>query len=101
MRPSLLPLAAAQERREILFALGTIAAGGSDFQRAADHFLESALLVDARPPDAFAVNARLHAASNLARAGLKADARAQLAWLEKNVSDAEKRELVRREMLKL
>jgi hypothetical protein len=98
---ALLPQARVPERREILFGLGRIAAGDNDFRRAADYFLEAALLGDARTPDALAVNARLQAASNLMRAGLKADARAQLAWLQKNVEDAEKLELVRREMLKL
>ena len=96
-----LPHAPPAERREILFGLGSIAASGSDFQRAADHFLEAALLTDTGGLDAVAINARLHAAANLARAGLKADARAQLVWLQKNVRDADKLELVRREMSKL
>jgi hypothetical protein len=97
----LLPLAAPGERREILFGLARIAESFNDFEAAADYFLEAALLIGAKPPDAFAVNSRLAAAANLGRAGLKEDARAQFDWLRKNVRDAEKLEVIRREMLKL
>ncbi len=98
---ALLPLAAARERREILFALARIAESFNDFEMAADYFLEAALLIDPKTPDAFAINSRLAAASNLGRAGLKDDARAQFEWLRKNVRDADKLEVIRREMLKL
>ena len=98
---SLLPLAAVRERREILLALARIAEGRNDFQNAADYFLEVALLADAKAPDALAINARIAAASNLGRAGLKDDARAQFDWLRKNVRDADKLEQIRRESLKL
>ncbi len=98
---ALIPLAAPAERREILFSLGRIAESLNDYQRSADYFLEAALLFDARSPDAFAVNARLQAAASLRRAGLKDDARNQLDWLQKNIRDAEKLEIVRREMQKL
>ena len=98
---ALVPLAEARERREILFGLGRIAEGLNNFQAAADYFLEAALLLDARAADGFAINARIAAAVNLGRAGLKDDARAQLDWLRKNVKDAEKLELIRREMQKL
>lgn len=98
---ALLPLAAPRERREILFALARIAETFNDFQNAADYFMEAALLLDARAPDTFAVNARIAAAANLGRAGLKDDARAQFDWLRKNVKDAEKLEVIRREMQKL
>ncbi len=98
---SLLPLAAARERREILFALARIAESFNDFQNAADYFLEAALLIDAKAPDPLAINARIAAATNLGRAGLKDDARAQFDWLRKNVRDADKLELIRREMQKL
>jgi tetratricopeptide (TPR) repeat protein len=98
---ALLPLAEARERREILFGLGRIAESFNDFQAAADYFLEAALLGDVRATDTFAINARLAAAVNLGRAGLKDDARTQLDWLRKNVKDPEKLELVRREMQKL
>jgi len=98
---TLLPLAAARERRDILFAIGRIAESVNDFQTAADYFMEAALLIDAKTPDPIALNARFAAASNLGRAGLKDDARAQFDWLRKNVRDADKLELIRREMLKL
>ncbi len=98
---ALLPLATVRERREILFALARIAESANDFQNAADYFLEAALLLDARPPDMFAANARLAAAANLSRAGLKDDARVQLEWLRKNVKDPEKLEMIRREIQKL
>ncbi|MDB5811597.1 MAG: hypothetical protein JWN94_3719 [Betaproteobacteria bacterium] len=98
---ALLPLAAPKERREILVALARIAESFNDFQNAADYFLEAALLLDPRSPDSFAVNARISAASNLGRAGFKEDARAQFDWLRKNVKDAERLELIRRESLKL
>jgi hypothetical protein len=98
---ALLPLAAPKERREILCALARIAESFNDFQNAADYFLEAALLLDSKSPDNFAVNARIAAASNLGRAGFKEDARAQFEWLRKNVKDADRLELIRREMLKL
>lgn len=44
---------------------------------------------------------RIAAAANLGRAGLKDDARTRFNWLQKNVKDAEKLELIRREMRKL
>ena len=98
---ALLPLAAAPLRREILFGLGRIAEANKDFQRAADYLLEAALLIDSRATDALAVKARLAAAANLGRAGLKDDARTQFNWLQKNVKDPEKLELIRRELQKL
>jgi hypothetical protein len=98
---ALLPLADMRARREILSGLGRIAESRNDFRRAAEHFLEAAVLIDTPAMDAFAVNARLAAAANLGRAGLKEDARAQFHWLQKNVRDAEKLESIRREMQKL
>ena len=98
---ALLPLAAARERREILVGLARIAEGANDFRTAADNYLEAALLLDVATVDAFTVNARIAAAENLVRAGLKDDARAQFEWLRKNVKDADKLELIRREMQKL
>jgi hypothetical protein len=98
---ALLPLAEARERRDILVGLGRIAETNYDFERAADYFMEAALLLDARATDAVAVSARIAAAANLGRAGLKDDARAQFGWLQKNVKDPEKLEQIRREMRKL
>ena len=98
---ALLPLSGARERRDIMFGLARIAESANDFQRAADCYLEAALLGDAKVVDTFAVNARSAAAANLGRAGLKEDARAQLDWLRRNVRDADKLESIRREMSKL
>ena len=98
---ALLPLAAARERREILVGLARLAEGANDFRNAADYYLEAALLLDAATPDIFAVNARIAGAANLGRAGFKDDARAQYTWLQKNVKDADKLELIRRELQKL
>jgi hypothetical protein len=98
---AMLPYAAPNERRAILYSLARIAESFNDFQNAADYFLESALLADGKTADTLAVNARIAAASNLGRAGLKDDARAQFDWLRKNVKDAEKLEMIRREALKL
>jgi hypothetical protein len=63
--------------------------------------MEAALLSDGKIPDLPAIDARIAAASNLARAGFKDDARTQFESLRKNVRDADKLELIRREMLKL
>jgi len=98
---ALLPLAEAPLQREILFGRGRIAEAHNDFQRAADYLLEAALLIDSHATDALAVNARLAAAANLGRAGFKDDARAQFNWLQKNVKDTEKLELIHRELQKL
>ncbi len=98
---ALLPLADAPLRREILVGRGRIAEANSDFRRAAEYLLEAALLIDSRATDALAVNARLAAATNLGRAGLKDDARTQFNWLQKNLKDPEKLELIRRELQKL
>ena len=98
---ALLPLAALRERRDILYGIARIAEANYDFPRAADHFLEAALMLDARVPDTLAVNARIFAGANLGRAGFKDDARVQFNWLLKNVKDPEKLETIRREMQKL
>ena len=98
---ALLPLAALRERRDILYGIARIAEANYDFPRAADHFLEAALMLDARAPDALAINARILAGANLGRAGLKDDARTQFNWLLRNVKDAEKLETIRRELQKL
>ena len=98
---ALLPLAALRERRDILYGIARIAEANYDFPRAADQFLEVALMLDARVPDVLAVNARIAAGANLGRAGFKDDARTQFNWLLKNIRDPEKLETVRREMQKL
>ena len=97
----LLPLAVLRERRDILYGLARIAEANYDFPRAADQFLEAALMMDARPPDLLSINARIAAGANLGRAGLKDDARTQFNWLLKNVKDPEKLDAIRRELQKL
>ena len=98
---ALLPLAASRERRELLYALGRGAETAADHARAADHFLEAALTLDQPVPDALAVNARLSAGTNFARAGFRGDARSQFDWLLNNIKDAETLEKTRRELQKL
>ncbi|MDP1718128.1 MAG: hypothetical protein Q8L40_08615, partial [Burkholderiales bacterium] len=56
---ALLPLIGPGQQRSALFALGRIHEGRSQFPVAADYYLRSALLADARPPDALALQARL------------------------------------------
>jgi hypothetical protein len=85
-------------RRDALFGLGRVHDMKGEPQAAADAYLRSALLAPA--PDANALQARLLAAGNLVRAGLKDDARAQLQWLLKNtkepaIVDAARRALAR------
>lgn len=98
---TLLPLAETGYQRDILFALGRIAEATARFSLAADYYLRSALLVELRAPDAAALQARLAAALNLARAGYKEDARAQFEWLLRNSRDAAQLEIARRELAKL
>ena len=98
---ALLPLADTIKRRDILFALGRAAEFRADYRAAADYFLQSATLLADRATDAAAQNARMLSASNMAKAGLRDDARAQYQWLLKNTKDAALAESVRREMKKL
>jgi hypothetical protein len=98
---ALLPLSVLRERRDVLYGMARIAEANNDFSRAADHFLEAALMLDASAPDALAINARIAAGVNLGRAGLKEDARTQYNWLLKNVKDPEKLGTIRRELQKL
>jgi tetratricopeptide (TPR) repeat protein len=72
-------------RREALFGLGRVHDSTGEPQAAADAYLRSALLSTA--PDTMAVQARLRAAVNLARAGLEDDARAQFRWVLKHAKD--------------
>lgn len=98
---AMLPLAETAYKRDVLFALGRIAEASARFALAADYYLRSALLVEPRAPDAAALQARLAAALNLARAGYKEDARAQFEWLLRNSRDAAQLEVARRELAKL
>jgi hypothetical protein len=97
----MLPLAAGNDARGILFGLGRIQELAGRNPAAADYFLRSALLADAKAPDALALQARFAAGINLARAGYKEDARAQFQWLLGNANDPTQREAARRELSRL
>ena len=83
----LVPLSTDAHAREALFGLGRANELGGEPVRAAGYYLRSALLVQAAAPDALAFQARLLAALNLMRAGLRDDARAQFEWLVKNAKE--------------
>ena len=97
----MLPLAAGNDARGILFGLGRIQELAGRNPAAADYFLRSALLADAQAPDALALQARFAAGINLARAGYKEDARAQFQWLLGHAKDPTQREAARRELSRL
>jgi hypothetical protein len=97
----MLPLASGSDARAILFGLGRIQELAGRNSSAADYFLRSALLADAKAPDALALQARLAAGINLARAGHKEDARAHFQWLLGNANDPTQREAARRELSRL
>jgi hypothetical protein len=86
-------------RRDALFGLGRVHDMKGESQAAADAYLRSALLAAA--PDANALRARLLAAENLVRAGLKDDARAQFQWLLKNAKEPAIVEAARRALARL
>jgi hypothetical protein len=96
---ALLPLAAREQSREGLQVLGEIAESGGQYARAADYYLRAALANSTG--DALALQARLAAGVNLARAGYKEDARAQFQWLIQNAKDAAQRDAARRELSRL
>jgi len=101
MLTALLPLAGREQARDILYALGGIAESAGQHARAADYYLRSALANSTQAPDSRALQARLAAGINLARAGYKDDARAQFQWLIQNAKDAAHRETARRELSRL
>jgi hypothetical protein len=96
---TLLPLAGRGPSRGALQVLGEIAESGGQYAQAADYYLRSALADGAG--DALALQARLAAGINLARAGYKEDARAQFQWLIQNSKDAASRDAARRELSRL
>lgn len=98
---ALLPLADGGERRQILFSLGRINEITGRSPVAAGYYLRSALLAEGKAPDALALQARIAAALNLARAGYRDDARAQFEWLLRNSRDPAQLEIARRELKKL
>jgi hypothetical protein len=97
----LAPLTTDLRAREALFGLGRVHELKTDAIAAAAAFLRSALLVQATAPDTLAYQARLLAALNLMRAGLKDDARAQFEWLVKNSKDAALTEAAKRGLNRL
>jgi hypothetical protein len=96
-----LPLTDTAQSRSVLFGLGRVHEATGQAPVAADFFLRSALLAEQRAPDPLALQARLLAALNLARAGYKHDARGQFEWLLRNSKDPAQLELAKRELQKL
>jgi tetratricopeptide (TPR) repeat protein len=96
---ALLPLAGREQSRGVLQALAEIEESGGQYARAADYYLRAALANSTG--DAAALQARLAAGINLARAGYKEDARAQFQWLIQNSKDAAQRDAARRELSRL
>ncbi|HSQ05057.1 MAG TPA: hypothetical protein VLN59_13520 [Burkholderiales bacterium] len=93
-----LPYAERSEARTILFGLGRAREAAGQRRAAATAYLRSALLADARSPDAAALDARLRAALNLARAGYREDARKQFQWLLENSRQPAHLDIARREL---
>jgi hypothetical protein len=95
----LLPLAGRGPSRGALQVLGQIAESGGQHAQAADYYLRAALADGTG--DALALQSRLAAGINLARAGYREDARAQFQWLIQNSKDAASRDAARRELSRL
>jgi hypothetical protein len=98
---ALLPLADRDDARDILVALGGIAESAAQHARAADYFLRAALADESRATGALALQARLAAAMNLARAGYRDDALAQFQWLLKHSKDPAQIETARRALSRM
>ncbi len=98
---ALLPLAGRPHERDILYALGGISELTGKHARAADYYLRAALADEARSTDALALQARLAAATSLARSGYREDARAQFQWMLKHAKDPAQIETARRELARL
>lgn len=96
---ALLPLAGREQSRSMLHVLGQIAESGGQYAQAADYYLRAALANTTG--DAAALQARLAAGINLARAGYKEDARAQFQWLIQNAKDPASRDAAKRELSRL
>jgi hypothetical protein len=97
----ILAVADAAQARTVLYGQARIHDQNGQAAAAAEYYLRSALLAETRPPDSLALQARLQAGLNLARAGYKADARAQFEWLLQNSRDPAQLEVARRELKKL
>jgi hypothetical protein len=97
----LLLLVGKDYQREFLMALGRAAEASGFFARAGGYFLQAALAPEGRARDVTAVNARLAAALNLARAGYREDARAQFEWVIGHSQNPAELEVARRGLAKL
>ena len=84
-------------RRSLLLASASSGESGGNVVVAADQYLLAAMLEGFKPGEAQALDARLQAARNLARAGLTEEAQAQLDWIRRNTRDPVLLEQVRRE----
>jgi hypothetical protein len=91
--------APAAQGKELLSAMGDVAASHGQPEAAASYYLRAAFL--APPRDPFAQAARLKAAASLARAGLDEDARRQYRALLKAAKDPAQQEAIRRALEKL
>lgn len=98
MLAALLPVAGREDVRRMLHTLGGIAESAAQHARAADYYLRAALADGSRAADALALQSRLAAGINLARAGYRADAREQFQWLIRHSKDASQLEIARREL---
>jgi len=91
-----LPHADAAQGRVVLAGLARTHESRNQPLLAADYYLRAAQR--ASGPDAAAAEARLQAGLNLARAGLKSDARTQFEWVLKNARDPAQIAVARREL---
>jgi TolA-binding protein len=97
----LLPLTASVQQKDILFWLGKIAENRHEYRMAGEYYLRAAIFNSSATPDPLALMARLGAATNLARAGLKHDARMQYQIVLRATKDAGQQEAIRRALSKL
>jgi len=94
----ILPFAEARERVEVLRGMGRAREASGGFRAAAEAFVEAAITSTSPESDPSALRLREAAAANLARAGLRDDARALYEWLAKNAKDAAVRDQAVREL---
>lgn len=96
-----IPLSNESSAREALFGLGRAHELKGEPVTAAGAYLRSALMGQSVAMDARALQARMLAALNLMRAGLKDDARAQFEWLVRNSKDPALSEAAKRGLERL
>jgi len=93
--------AAGNPRREALTQLAQIAEGHGEYRLAAERYLQAAVTLDLKVPDAASVHARWGAARCLALAGYRVDALSQYERIQKSLKDRGLREFIRLEMDRL